>query len=228
MRRITLGQILTFVFFFSIAVLLSISTTHLLLGAIPLGDFRGVSLLVAAIVFLYVYAIALYRLFLHFWPLCMGEIEPGSRCEFRYHLYLLSYLILFQPVTRSLLVPVPLMRLLYLALGARMGRNSYSGGVILDPPLTRIGENCIIGHDAVLFCHVVEGDRLAFASIDIGNKVTVGAKAVIMPGVQIGDGAIIAVGAVVLKGTRINSGELWAGVPARRVRGELAFGNTAR
>ena len=49
---------------------------------------------------------------------------PGSREEFGYPIHLLFFLILFQPLTRSLLVPVPLMRSIYIALGARMGFNS--------------------------------------------------------------------------------------------------------
>ncbi|MBK8536166.1 MAG: acyltransferase [Candidatus Competibacteraceae bacterium] len=150
-------------------------------------------------------------------PMTDGPLGKGSREEFIYHVYLLFSLIFFQPLTRSLLIPVPLMRLVYLALGAKLGDNTYSGGTILDPPLTRIGSNTIIGHDAVLFSHVMEGDRLELATIEIGNNVTIGGKAVIMPGVKIGDDAIIAVNAVVTKGTQIGPGERWAGIPARRL-----------
>jgi acetyltransferase-like isoleucine patch superfamily enzyme len=41
--------------------------------------------------------------------------------------------------------------------------------------------------------------------------------AVILPGCEIADGATIAAGAVLSKGTRVGPGEVWAGVPARRV-----------
>jgi len=37
--------------------------------------------------------------------------------------------------------------------------------------------------------------------------------------VTIGDDAIVSSGAVVTKGTRIPAGEVWGGVPARRLRG---------
>lgn len=86
------------------------------------------------------------------------------------------------------------MRMIYLALGARLGAETYSAGTILDPPLTEVGARSIIGHDAVLFSHVVEGAALSLAPIRIGDDVTIGAKAVIMPGVVIGNGAIVAVG----------------------------------
>ena len=110
------------------------------------------------------------------------------------------------------------MRLVYLALGARLGENTYSAGTILDPPLTVIGDNSIIGHDAVLFSHAIEGRKFSLNSVHIGNNVTVGATAVIMSDVAVGDGAIISAGAIVTKGTRIGAGEVWGGVPARLLK----------
>ena len=74
------------------------------------------------------------------------------------------------------------MRLVYLALGARLGENTYSAGVIMVPPLTQIGANTIIGHDAVLFSHVIEGRHLSHAMIRIGNNVTIGGRAFIIWG----------------------------------------------
>ncbi|HEX7549539.1 MAG TPA: hypothetical protein VF579_03105, partial [Candidatus Methylomirabilis sp.] len=40
---------------------------------------------------------------------------------------------------------------------------------------------------------------------------------VVLPGCEIGDGAVIAAGAVLSKGAKVGPGEVWAGVPARRV-----------
>jgi acetyltransferase-like isoleucine patch superfamily enzyme len=166
----------------------------------------------------YLYAIAVYRVFLRYFPLREGEIAEHSREEFAYQVYLLFYLLLFYPLTRNHLLPTPLMRLLYQALGARLGDNSYSAGVIMDPPLTELGANSLIGHDAVLFSHALEGHHLSHARIRIGDNVTVGAKAIVMSGVTIGDGAMVAAGAVVAKGTRIAPGEVWGGNPARLIR----------
>jgi acetyltransferase-like isoleucine patch superfamily enzyme len=218
MRVIRPSQVAVFLALFCLALLLAVATVAYALGRLPLGDFRGVTLLIAAIFFLYLYGIALYRLFLHFAPLREGEIEEGSRQEFVYHVYVLFYLILFYPIMRSGFPPAPLMRLFYLALGARLGRNTYSQGILHDPPFIDVGVNSVIGQDALLIPHVIEGRRLAHYPIRIGNNVTVGAHAVVLPGVTIGDDAIVATGAVVLKGTRIGAGETWGGVPARRLR----------
>jgi len=217
MRKITFGPVAVFGVCLSLAIVLGVMTTAALLGLVALGDFRGVTGVVVGLVSIYVYALIIYRLVLLVAPLREGAIAEGSREEFNYHVYLLFYLLLFQPLTRSLFLPVPLMRVIYRALGARLGDNTYSAGTILDPPLTEVGRNTIIGHDAVLFSHFVKGRELSLAAIRIGDDVTIGAKAVIMPGVVIGDGAIVAVGAVVAKDSRIGSGELWGGIPARRI-----------
>jgi acetyltransferase-like isoleucine patch superfamily enzyme len=218
MRKITPPQILVFValcaFAAGLGVLAGIATYRLMAP----GDFRGIVVVAITAVAVFVFAIAAYRLLLWVAPLREGYVHEGSREEFVYHVYELFQLVLFQPLTRSHVVPVPLMRLIYRGLGARFGDNSYSGGTLLDPPLTSMGDNCIVGHDAVLFCHAVEGRSLALAPIVLGNNVTIGAKAVVMPGVTIGDDAVVAVGSVVAKGTRIGDGELWGGTPARKLR----------
>ncbi len=225
MRKITLGPVVVFCCLLLFAAVFGLVTTGLLLDVFPLGDFRGVAGVAAGILLVYLYSLALYRVFLYFAPLKEGTIAAGSREEFNYHVYLLFYLVLFQPITRSLFLPVPLMRLVYLALGARLGDNTYSAGTILDPPLTHVGRNSIIGHDALLFSHAVEGNDLSLAAIRIGDNVTIGAKAVIMPGVTIGDGSIVAVSAVVLKGTSIGADEVWGGIPARMMRASLPAAN---
>ncbi len=215
MRAIKPSNILVFTALLTLSLLGGIGTTAVLLGRLPLGDFRGIGLVTAALVFFYFYAIALYRIFLRVMPLRGGEIAEGSQQEFVYHVYILFYIILFYPIMRSGFVPAPLMRVFYLALGTRLGKNTYSQGIILDPPFIEIGDNSVIGQNALLVPHVIEGKRLDHHRICIGNSVTVGAHAVILSAVRIGDNAIVATGAVVTKGTRIGAGEVWGGVPAR-------------
>ena len=217
MRKITPLQIATFVTLFSTAIVLAVITTAWLLGGLSLGDFRGVVLTIAGVFFLYVYGIAIYRLFLRAFPLEPGEIPPGSGQEFVYHVYVLFYLLLFYPVMRSGFVPAPFMRLFYLALGTRLGSNTYSQGIIHDPPFVEIGSDSVVGQYAILVPHVIEGSRLAHYPIRIGSNVTIGAHASVLGGVEIGDGAVVATGAVVKKGTVIGAGENWGGVPARRL-----------
>ncbi|MEO8567179.1 MAG: DapH/DapD/GlmU-related protein [Betaproteobacteria bacterium] len=214
MRKIKASQILVFIALLSLAWVLGIGTTWILFGRLPSGDFRGLVLLASAVLSSYLYALLIYRIFMAWSPLAAGEIAAGSRQEFIYHVYLLFYLLLFYPVMRSGFVPVPLMRLLYQVLGARLGANTYSSGIILDPRFVEIGSNCIVGQFALIVPHVIEGSRLAHYPVRIGNNVTIGAHAVVLSDVTIGDDAIVATGAVVKKGTRIGAGEVWGGVPA--------------
>ena len=215
MRKIKPSQVMTFLVLLSLVVALSLGTTALTAGRLAPGDFRGIAIVATAIVFIYLYAFAVYRLFLFLAPLPVGEIAPDSQAEFRYHVYILFYLILFYPLLGSGLVPVPVMRLVYLALGARLGANTYSSGQIVDPPFVEIGDNSVVGLYAVLIPHVIEGDRLAHYPIRIGDHVTIGAHAAVLSGVRIGNHAIVATGAVVQKNTVIGDGEVWGGVPAR-------------
>ncbi len=218
MRAINAKQVSLFFLMLGVIAVLCVATTRLLLGSLPLGDFRGVVLVAAGVVFFYMYAFAIYRLFLHFMPLREGDLAEGSREEFAAQVNILFYLMLFNSLIRTHFLPVPLMRLVYQALGTRMGANTYSAGVILDPPLTELGANCIIGHDAVLFSHAIEGRHFALSRIKTGDNVTIGATAVIMSGVTIGNGAIVSAGSVVLKDTKIGPGEIWGGVPAKRIK----------
>lgn len=218
MRKITLGQILYFQVLLWSTIGCGIFTTRLLLRDLPLGDFRGVVLTLCGIIFIYAYAFLIYRIFLHHRPLQEGYLTEGSREEFTAQVNILFYLLVFNSLIRTHFLPVPLMRLVYLALGAKLGENTYSAGTILDPPLTFVGANTIIGHDATLFSHAIEGSHFSLNAIRIGDNVTIGATAVIMSDVIIGDGAIVSAGAVVSKGTRIAAGEVWGGMPARLLK----------
>ena len=218
MRKIRLSQILVFQALFFAALALGVLTTWFLLGAAPLGDFRGLTLALACLGIFYAYAILIYRAFIAAFPLLPGDIPDNSRQEFIYHVYVLFYLMLFYPIMRSGFMPAPLMRLFYLALGTRLGPNTYCQGIMHDPPFIQIGSNSTIGQYAILVPHVIEGARLGHYPIRIGSSVTIGAHSSILSDVVIGDNAIVATGAVVTKGTRIAPGEVWGGVPAKRIR----------
>lgn len=69
-----------------------------------------------------------------------------------------------------------------------------------------IGENCTIGHNAI-----VHGAKL-------GHHVLVGMGAIVMNGAQIGDNSIIAAGALVPEGKEFPAGSLILGSPAKKRR----------
>lgn len=220
MRKIQPGQVIAFIGLLGAAVALAALVSFAAFGLLtPVGEFRAMAVCLVFLITLYAAAISIFRVFMRIRPLPVGDIEAGSPAEFAYHVYLLFYLLLFYPVMKSNLVPVPLMRAIYIALGARLGENTYSGGIIFDPLFVNVGSNTLIGQGALLIPHVIEGERLAHFPIRIGNNVTIGANAVVLSDVEIDDNATIAVGAVVAKGARIGRGEIWGGLPAKCLRG---------
>jgi carbonic anhydrase/acetyltransferase-like protein (isoleucine patch superfamily) len=93
-----------------------------------------------------------------------------------------------------------------IVIGARS--NVQDGAVIhADPGVpTIVGEDCVIGHRAVVHGTVLE------------DGVLVGMGAIVLNGVRVGAGSIIGAGAVVTEGMQIPPGSLVVGVPAKVVR----------
>ena len=219
MRKIGPAAIIVFLSLLALALALAAASAWLLGLLLPLGRYHGVVLVLAGLVLVYLYALVVHRLFLRVDPLPAGDIGPGSHQEFVYHVYVLFYLILFNSLIRGGLIPIPIMRLVYQALGARLGPNTYSSGIIYDPLFVTIGANSVVGETALLVPHVIEGAALGHYPITIGDDVTIGAHAVVLSNVTIGDHAIVAANSLVIKGTQIGRGEVWGGSPARLLRG---------
>lgn len=71
---------------------------------------------------------------------------------------------------------------------------------------TVIGSNVSIAHNAVVHGCTVE------------DNVLIGIGAIILDDAVIGANSVIAAGAVVLPGTKVESGSIYAGMPARKVK----------
>lgn len=102
-------------------------------------------------------------------------------------------------------------------LGAKVGRNFVMTGTVYNADLLEVGDDVIIGAGALVTAHLAQRGKGLFRRIRIGNRCTIGARSVVMPGVEVGDGAVIGAGAVVPVGTKVPPHEVWAGVPARKV-----------
>ncbi|MBP7173228.1 MAG: gamma carbonic anhydrase family protein [Cloacibacterium sp.] len=71
---------------------------------------------------------------------------------------------------------------------------------------TTIGNNVSVGHNAIVH------------GCTIKDNVLIGMGAIVMDDCVIESNAIVAAGAVVTQGTHIEAGELWAGVPAKKIK----------
>lgn len=79
-------------------------------------------------------------------------------------------------------------------------------GTYQTAPLN-IGNNVSIGHRAIVHGCTVK------------DNVLIGMGAIVMDNVVVGENSIIAAGAVVLENTIVEPGSIYAGVPAKRVKG---------
>ncbi len=102
-----------------------------------------------------------------------------------------------------------------------------SGTTIYAAAKITIGDYCNFGGNTFLWdtdfhpidykerrIHNVE--KIATASISIGNDVFIGANSIILKGVNVGDRAVIGAGSVVVKD--VPADEIWAGNPARFIK----------
>lgn len=89
-----------------------------------------------------------------------------------------------------------------------------------------IGANCAIGWDVLILDHdghALPG-RADGSPVQIGDRVWIGARAIVMQGVTIGSGAVVGAGSVVTADVPPRS--VVAGVPARVVRENVDWGDS--
>lgn len=87
--------------------------------------------------------------------------------------------------------------------------NIQDGAVIhctYEKTKTQLGNNVSVGHNAL-----VHGCTVA-------DNVLIGMGSIVMDNCVIEENCIIAAGAVLLEGTKVESGSIWAGVPAKKVK----------
>jgi acetyltransferase-like isoleucine patch superfamily enzyme len=112
----------------------------------------------------------------------------------------------------------PFLPLYHRLMGMKVGRRvQFNTAVVADQNLIEVGDDSVVGGDVTLVCHAAERGFLTIAPVRIGRRVTLGLLSVVMPGCELGDDSVLASGAVLAKGTRVGPGELWGGVPARRI-----------
>ena len=114
--------------------------------------------------------------------------------------------------------PSPFAQLYYRLMRMKIGRGVHiNSTAIADPSLITLGDGVTIGGSASVMAHYAQGGYLILAPVRIGAGATVGLRAIVMGGVEIGDKAKVLAGSFVLPNTRIPPGELWGGIPARRL-----------
>lgn len=96
----------------------------------------------------------------------------------------------------------------------------------VDPYLVTAGKNLQVGFRSTVVCHLFDQRGLLIKRVWIGDNVVIGGESTVMPGARIGNGALIGARSLVLPDAVIGPGEIWAGIPARKV-GECHSDSTA-
>jgi len=98
--------------------------------------------------------------------------------------------------------------------GVNIGADCYIGeNVFIDsayPERVSIGSGTHVNYGTIILAHSGQGGKME--DVKIGENVTIGVGAIILPGVTVGDKAIIGAGGVVTK--NIPAGKFAVGVPA--------------
>ena len=88
-----------------------------------------------------------------------------------------------------------------------------------DMYFVTIGKNTLLGLRSTIFCHYSSGhNKMLIGPVEIGEEVLIGLDAVIWANVKIGSRSIIQNKSVVMPGTIIPPDEVWGGVPAQKLR----------
>lgn len=127
-----------------------------------------------------------------------------------------TYLVRFTFL--EFVTPTPFNILFYRMMGMKIGSGTTINTTwISDPSLIELGDKVTLGGSVTLIGHYGQGGYLVLSPTRIGHRVTIGLKATIMGGVTIGEGAKVLPNSVVMPKTEIPPGEVWGGVPARKL-----------
>jgi acetyltransferase-like isoleucine patch superfamily enzyme len=106
----------------------------------------------------------------------------------------------------------------YVGRGSLIGARVYLGAyTMLGPCVTCMGDDHRYDRPGV---PIIFSGRPTLRPTIIGRDAWIGARAIILPGVEIGDGAIVAAGAVVSRS--IPPCEIHGGIPNRKIRDRFA------
>jgi acetyltransferase-like isoleucine patch superfamily enzyme len=120
----------------------------------------------------------------------------------------------FLPLVRG----TPMIVGFFRGMGMKIGRNSIvMTHRIYDCDMIEIGNNCVIGGNVAINAHTGERGRGVMSKVTIGNRVSIGANTMILPGVTIEDNVMVGANSLIPKGMRLRSNRTYGGVPLREI-----------
>ena len=118
----------------------------------------------------------------------VGDVEFGSKCS-----------VWFNAVIRG--------DVHYIKIGNKVNiQDNATIHATYQKSPTTIGNNVSIGHNAIVH------------GCTIHDNVLIGMGAIVMDDCIVESNSLIAAGAILTKGTHVKEGELWAGIPAKKIK----------
>ncbi len=109
----------------------------------------------------------------------------------------------------------PLLRLY----GVKVGRRTLIDTTyITEFDLVRIGDDAIIGPNVSLQTHLFEDRVMKMHVVNVGDRVTLGTRSVVLYDTKVHDEVLTAPLTLVMKGEELPPGTAWAGIPAQPAR----------
>jgi serine acetyltransferase len=131
-----------------------------------------------------------------------------------YNLLLQLAALFYLPLLRSSILIV----WFYRGMGCQIGPGTVIATTRLwDCDLIEIGEDCMIGSNASIAAHVINGSRGRLRRVRIGSRVTIGANSSVMPGVVIDDDVLVGANSLVPQGMHLKKGGVYLGVPVSKI-----------
>jgi acetyltransferase-like isoleucine patch superfamily enzyme len=113
----------------------------------------------------------------------------------------------------------PLINWFYRGMGAKIGKNTLITTIrFMDCDLIEIGDGCVIGGGAALSAHTGEKGQGVLKSVKLGNRVTIGADTMVLPGTVIEDNVIVGANSVVPKDSHLEGNAIYGGSPVRKIK----------
>lgn len=103
-------------------------------------------------------------------------------------------------------------------MGLKAGKNCVIQSIrISDFDLISIGDNSLIGFDAVINGHAIDGNYILRDKVKIGSNVVIGQFSIISPGVIIEDNVVLGANSFVPKKTLLAANKIYGGVPVKEI-----------
>ena len=113
--------------------------------------------------------------------------------------------------------------------GAKVGKEVFVNSKdIYDPYLLAIGDNVLIGGEALLNCHLFENGRLHLGKIILGDGTTIGGGAYLTPGTTTGKNSQVGIFTYLRRNTTISDRETLMTPPGMSMRQAIKLMRTGK